>query len=116
MLIAVSLIALLFYLGARPFAGGLFAHPTDKVVHLVFYGGLAGLFWVMLGGHHWRAGLGAFILASGTGVADELVQMVNPHRHASGADLTFDIIGIVVAIATLSLMRTRMRAGRALAS
>ena len=106
LLAAVSGVAMLFYLGSKPFAGGLFAHPFDKLVHLVAFGGLAGVLWIMLGGRGRFADHGAVILAGLVGTADEAVQRLIPTRQASLGDLLFDMLGICVAVALLISLRS----------
>lgn len=101
LLMAVTGVAMLFYLGAKPFAGGMFSHPVDKLVHLVAFGGLASVLWVMLGGRGRWADHGAVILAGLVGTADETIQRMIPTRQASMADLVFDLLGILLVVGLL---------------
>lgn len=101
LLMAVSGVAMLFYLGSKPFAGGMFSHPVDKLAHFVAFGGLAGVLWVMLGGRIRWADHGAVIIAGLVGTADETIQRMIPTRQASMADLAFDLLGILVVVGFL---------------
>lgn len=100
-------VALLFYLGNKPIGGGLFAHPYDKVAHFCFYGGLAFLVWLALGGRTRGGDFTAVIVAVLIGTADETVQRMIPTRQASLADLLFDMFGAFAAVWVLCWLRAR---------
>ena len=107
LLMGAIAIALLFYLGSKPIGGGLFSHPFDKVAHFTFYGGLAALVWVALGGRAPGADFTAVIFAVLIGTADETVQRMIPTRQASLADLLFDMLGAFAAVWLLCWFRAR---------
>jgi VanZ family protein len=107
LLICSIAVALLFYLGSKPLGGGLFSHPVDKIVHFVFYGGLAALVWVALGARTRAADFTAVIVAVLIGTADETVQRMIPTRQASLADLIFDMLGAFAAVWVLCWLRAR---------
>jgi VanZ family protein len=75
--------------------------PSDKLLHLLGYAGLASILLIAMAKRLWP--LGKRILAGGVvlpiyGALDEITQpLVN--RHASLADWVFDVIGIAGAIA-----------------
>lgn len=116
LLLSSTLVFLLFYLGTEPLPGGLFAHPWDKAVHYLFFGGLAGMFWVFWGGMR-LADWMALVMTLGVGIADEWTQAYNPARSSSLGDLTFDLLGALTAVLVLSRLRhLRSKNGRALAT
>lgn len=100
-------VALLFYLGSKPIGGGLFFHPFDKVAHFTFYGGLAILIWVVLGGRTRAGDFTAVVFTVMVGTADETVQRMIPTRQASLADLLFDMLGAFAAVWLLCWLRAR---------
>gem|GEM_PF-1575540 len=108
LLIGSIAVALLFYLGSKPIGGGLFSHPFDKVAHFTFYGGLATLVWLALGGRARWVDFTAVILAVLIGTADETVQRMIPTREASLADLLFDMLGAFAAVWLLCWFRARL--------
>lgn len=103
----VTLIASLFHFGAQPYAVGLIPAPWDKLAHLTFFGGVAGLASIALGGGGPIAALAAFGIAAAVGGADEAVQTLLPGRSAGLADLTADLAGAVLALLLLRALRGR---------
>ena len=104
LLLSSTLVFMLFYLGTKPLSGGLFAHPGDKVVHYLFFGGLTGMFWVFWGGVR-LADWMAVVMTLGVGIADEWTQAFNPARSSSLGDLTFDLLGALTAVVVLRRLR-----------
>lgn len=93
--IATAIVVLMFYLGAQPFAAGLFLSPWDKLAHFLTYGTLTALLRIGIGGEQpWL--LVVFIGIIGS--LDEWRQISIPGRAAELADLVTDVIAAVVAI------------------
>ncbi|MFK7964283.1 MAG: VanZ family protein [Burkholderiaceae bacterium] len=113
LLLSSTLVFMLFYLGTKPLPGGMFSHPWDKAVHYLFFGGLAGMFWVMWGGTR-IADLMAVAMTLSVGIADEWTQAYNPARSSSLGDLTFDLLGALTAVLVLSRLRHTITKGRPL--
>ncbi len=105
----VFVAANLFWHGAQPYAVGVFAEPWDKLAHLTLYGGFGGAAWVMLGGGRPTADILAPMAAVIVGLADEFAQTFSPGRVVGLGDLTADAIGAVLVVATLALLRERIR-------
>lgn len=90
---------LLFDLGAKPVAVGLFTSPWDKLAHFFLFGGLA-----FLGGYSATLFnlpprillLLSFLATLLIGVLDEWRQLNLPGRHASWDDLACDAVGALV--------------------
>ncbi len=101
-------VALLFYLGSKPFGGGLFTHPYDKFAHFTFYGGLASLVWIAVGGRTKSGDFFSITLVVAIGTADETMQRMIPTRQASLGDLVFDMLGAFVAVGLLCWLRSRI--------
>lgn len=99
---AVVFIANLFYLGAKPFAVGLFPSPWDKLAHLLAFGFLAGLLWL-----GWLRQRSAWVVlvVSLIGAADEWHQRFLPGRSADPYDLLTDIFAAILAVAALGVVR-----------
>jgi VanZ family protein len=108
LLIGSIAVAMLFYLGSKPMAGGLFSHPYDKAAHFVVYAGFATLVWIALGGRSRWVDSIAITTAVLIGTADETVQRMIPTREASLADLLFDMFGAFVAVSILCWLRSRL--------
>ncbi|HMM51330.1 MAG TPA: VanZ family protein [Burkholderiaceae bacterium] len=107
----VTLIASLFHFGAQPYAVGLIPAPWDKLAHLAFFGGVAGLASIALGGRGPVVAFAAFGIAVAVGGADEAVQTLLPGRNAGLADLAADLAGAALALLLLGALRgRRMRA------
>jgi VanZ family protein len=105
--LALVLAASLFYHGAQPYAVGLFPRPWDKLVHLAFFGGMAGLAWIVLGGRGAGAHLGAVGIAVGIGLLDEVAQMRLPGRSVDIRDFAADFVGAALAVLLLWAVRAR---------
>ena len=105
--LALVLAANLFYHGAQPYAVGLFPSPWDKLVHLAFFGGMAGLAWIVLGGRGAGAHLGAIGIAVGVGLLDEVAQLRLPGRSVDATDFAADLVGAALAVLLLLAMRAR---------
>ena len=106
-MLALVLAASLFYHGAQPYAVGLFPRPWDKLVHLAFFGGMAGLAWIVLGGRGAGAHLGAVGIAVGIGLLDEVAQLRLPGRSVDVRDFAADFVGAALAVLLLLAMRAR---------
>lgn len=105
----VALAANLFYHGAQPYAVGLIPPPWDKLAHVAFFGGVAGLAWIAFGGLGPGADLGAFVVAAGIGAIDEAVQSLLPGRSVDVIDLAADVAGAALAVWLLRTLRERPR-------
>jgi len=105
--LAVLLAVNLFYHGAQPYAVGLVPRPWDKLVHLAFFGGMAGLAWIVLGGRGVGAHLGAVGIAVGIGVLDEFAQLRLPGRSVDVRDFAADFVGAALAVLLLWAVRAR---------
>jgi VanZ family protein len=87
-------IIVLFVGGSQPYAGSLFTPPWDKVVHIIFYGGMLIIARLAFPDTAlWKLFLGVLLI----GVLDEVHQMYVPGRKPGLDDLAADFIGIVVA-------------------
>lgn len=87
-------IIVLFVGGSQPYAGSLFTPPWDKVVHIIFYGGM--LVLAKLAYPHtplWKLAVGVLMI----GALDEVHQMFVPGRRPGWEDFGADIIGITLA-------------------
>jgi VanZ family protein len=104
--VTVSFVANLFYLGAKPFAVGLFPSPWDKLAHLLTFGFIASLLWL---GWLRQRPLWVVILVTLIGVADEMHQQFLPGRSADPYDLLTDMAAALLAVTLLHAI------GRALA-
>lgn len=105
-----SIVALLFWQGAQPYASGLLDPPWDKVAHLLVFGAFGGLAWVMLGGTRPAADVLAPLAAIAVGIADEWAQRRIPGRYPGLDDLAADAIGALAVVLLLALLRERRRA------
>lgn len=112
LLLAATLVFLLFYLGSRPVSVGLFQAPWDKLVHYLFFGALAGVFWVLLGGGSVRIDGFAVLLTAVVGFFDEWHQAYNPGRTASVGDFSADVAGAITAVLIVALLRRAWRHDR----
>lgn len=74
---------------------------ADKVWHLMWYGGIAALFWIALRG---RA-LAVLAIVAAFGLLDEGVQAVTPGRSADLADLSMDILAGCIVVGALIYVR-----------
>ena len=102
--LAALIVFNLFYLGAKPFAAGLFPAPWDKVAHLAVYGGLTALLWVGTGGRMTFTVIAAVVVIGGL---DELHQAGIPGRQADSADFAVDVLAGVAAGALMLLYARR---------
>jgi VanZ like family len=100
-LMLLGLMSTLLYLGSRPGAGGIFPPPWDKLVHLLFFGGIAVLAYIGLGG---RRPLLTILLVGAFGMIDEVAQSLSPTRVASVADWAMDVLGACLAMLVVKLM------------
>lgn len=105
----VVLIVALFYFGSRPNAGGLFPSGWDKLIHALFFGGVAALAYVGSGSR--RPFLSIFLIAV-LGMLDEVGQSFNPVRVASVADWAMDIVGACLTMVVLRTLAATVRARR----
>lgn len=105
--LALVLAANLLYHGAQSYAVGLIPRPWDKLVHLAFFGGMAGLAWIVLGARGAGAHLGAIAVAVGIGVLDEVAQMRLPGRSVDVADFAADFVGAALGVLLLWAVRAR---------
>ena len=103
----VGLMIALFYVGSLPAAGGLFPSGWDKLVHVLYFGGVAALAYVGSGS---RRPIFSIVLIAFLGMLDEVGQSFNPSRVASAADWVADIAGAVLAVIFLRLAAAHLRA------
>ena len=104
MLSAAGIVAMIFYLGAQPFAAHLIPVPWDKLAHLLVFGTITGLLWVGSAG---RWPLLVFACVSLIGVLDEWHQAGLPGRSMDLADLLTDMIAAVLTITLLQALKNR---------
>jgi VanZ family protein len=102
--LAALIVFNLFYLGAQPFAAGLFAAPWDKLAHVTIYAGLTALLWLGAGGRATFTVIAAVIVI---GALDELHQAGLPGREADGGDLAADALAGLAAGALMLLYARR---------
>lgn len=84
-------------------------HPFDKLQHLIFFGLLT------LAVHAvfcCRLRISAAV-ATGLGLAGELVQSLFPHREFSLGDIAANLIGVALIVAAIALLRSQRRAALA---
>lgn len=105
--LAALIVFNLFYLGAKPFAAGLFPAPWDKLAHLAAYGSLTALLWLGAGGRMTFTVIAAVVAIGGL---DELHQAGIPGRDADGADFAVDVLAGFVAGALMLLYARRKAA------
>ncbi len=91
--------AMLFYLGAQPFAVGLFPEPWDKITHLLAFSTLTGLLWTGTAG---RIPLALIGIIAAIGALDEWHQAGLPGRSMDPADLLTDIAAAILTVAVLN--------------
>ena len=103
--LAALIVFNLFYLAAKPFAAGLFPAPWDKVAHLLVYGGLTALVWVVTGGRMTFTVIAAVVVVGGL---DELHQADIPGRVSDVADFATDVLAGFAA-GTLMLLYARRK-------
>ena len=103
MLALLLLAGTLLLAGAQPWAPHFIpAPPADKLMHMVAFGGLASLSWIVLGGTTWLVPILTTLVI---GLADETQQMFSAGRTASLHDLAADFAGAVLAVTLLELLR-----------
>ncbi|HMN79436.1 MAG TPA: VanZ family protein [Burkholderiaceae bacterium] len=90
-------------------AASPFSPPWDKIVHFVFFAGLACLGWVVVGGSGNWSSLVVLMIAAGIGAADEVTQGMNPLRVMDLEDLIADVAGALAAIVVLTRISGRLR-------
>ena len=103
-LTAMLMVSLLFYLGAQPFAVGLFPAPWDKLAHFLLFATLAALLWLATGGRRPLLLIGGLAVI---GLIDEGHQARLPGRSMELADLLTD-----VAAASLTVFALQLGQGR----
>ncbi len=107
LLALLVLVAALLAAGGQPWAPKLVpAPPTDKLLHMVAFGGFTALSWIALGG---TTALVPVLTTLLIGLADEIQQSYSPGRTASLYDLAADLAGALVAVIVLSLLRRALR-------
>ncbi|HEX2648841.1 MAG TPA: VanZ family protein [Burkholderiales bacterium] len=111
---AAAIVIALFTLGEKPYAGGLFPSPWDKLAHVSVYAAIALLVWIGSGGRafpegkaHRAGAVAVFVLA--IGLLDELHQAGIPGRSADVSDLVADAIGIAIAFYLLRPRKTALK-------
>lgn len=96
--IALVVVGLLFYLGSKPVAVGLFAEPWDKLAHFAVFSAVSGLLWIALGG---RLALPIVGLMAGIGALDEWHQASLPGRSADYTDWLTDVAAASLTVLVL---------------
>jgi VanZ family protein len=104
LVIAAVSTAMLFYLGAQPFAVNLFPERWDKLAHLLFFSAITGLLWFGTAG---RLPLALVAIVSGIGVMDEWHQSGLPGRSMDIADLATDIGAAILTVIVLHVWQRR---------
>ena len=105
LLLLVTLVAALLYLGSRPGIEVVIPSPPwDKLAHLVVFGGFAALGWVVLGA---RSYLGPVLIVAGIGLVDETLQHFSPGRTADAGDIAADLVGAIIAMLILAALRSQ---------
>ena len=99
---AILLVFLLFYLGAKPVAVGLFPEPLDKLAHFACFFVIATLLWIALDGH---LPLLVVALTAAIGALDEWHQISLPGRSADYTDFLTDLSAAVLAVIVLPRLR-----------
>lgn len=105
--VALALALNLFFHGAQPYSVGFFPEPWDKLAHLVVFGGIAALVWIVVGSRGFAGFACPIAVAIGIGMADEIAQSALPGRSASLLDFGADLAGAAFAVAALSVLRAR---------
>lgn len=104
LVIAAVGVTMLFYLGAQPFAVGLFPEPWDKLAHLLFFSGITGLLWIGTAGH---IPLALIAIVAGIGAIDEWHQAGLPGRAMDLVDLLTDIAAALLTVIVLQAWQRR---------
>lgn len=99
--LAALLTSQLFYLGAKPFAAGLFEPPWDAVAHFLSYSALTALLWTAAAG---RMPLAVLLTVVIIGGLDELHQGSVPGRVADAADFLVDVSAATFTCALMLLL------------
>jgi hypothetical protein len=102
-LLAAFIVVQIFYLGAKPFAVGLFPQPWDKLAHVIVFGIIALLLAVGTGRR--MPAWGIVLMVAAIGALDELHQGALPGRTADFSDFFADVIAAVGALAALRFVR-----------
>lgn len=101
---AAAMVFLLFWLGAKPVAVGLFPEPWDKLAHFVTYGAIAALLAL---GVKRRQPTTLILLVSLVGALDEWHQVYQPGRSSDIADFLTDVAAAIVAVTLVDWLRLR---------
>jgi VanZ family protein len=99
---ALTITALLFYLGAQPFAAGLIPTPWDKIAHFIVFATITTLLWL---GHAGRRPLLILAMVCLIGTLDEWRQARLPGRSMDMADLAVDSGAAIFTLIVLHAMR-----------
>jgi len=91
----------LYFLGAQPFAVGLFPAPWDKLAHVASFTLIGAASGVASGRRGWSMALSCLAGALMIGIMDELHQAWLPGRSASWMDLGADAVGGSIGAALL---------------
>lgn len=98
---ALTITALLFYLGAQPFAAGLIPTPWDKIAHFIVFATISALLWLGCAGRKPLLVLATVCLI---GALDEWRQGHLPERSMDLADLAVDISAASFTLIVLHAM------------
>ncbi len=109
--LALALYALILLLGnIRGLGQALAPDTSDKTLHLLAYGTLAGLLFVGMRQPLLRRSLMVVAVIGLLGVGDECLQAFIPYRDADALDWLADITGAALVCALLSLISILMPA------
>jgi hypothetical protein len=101
---AALMVFMLFWLGAKPVAVGLFPEPWDKLAHFVAYAGIAALLAV---GSVRRQPMTLILLVSLIGALDEWHQVYLPGRSADVGDFLTDVAAAIATVTLVDWLRLR---------
>lgn len=105
LMLAVTLVAGLFYLGRQPIAVGLLTEPWDKVVHASLFAVIAMLLALSRKQLTWHWLVCSVFLAAGVGALDEIHQHFLPGRSADIRDFCADVMGAMAGAALMKLFK-----------
>ncbi len=81
---------------------------SDKLVHLICFGGLAGSVCMALGQRGWRRVWLPILLVSVYGIVDEIHQSYTPGRTSSAADWVADTVGATLGTIAYVVLTTKL--------
>jgi len=91
----IILVYLLFFLGSKPGAGSLVQPPFDKLLHLIYYGGLTYFGWQIIAKSN---AITPSITSFTIGLVNEITQYFQPYRTFELLDIGANLVGISLII------------------